>query len=71
MCVYNHIILAKKMGPDVPLRPFFTFLGYGKFGHSHEDGLHECQKFKISLYYSNLKKPFVRVFFPYLDQIIY
>ena len=57
MGVYNHIILAKNMGPDVPLRHFFTFKGCGKFGHSHEDELYERQKFKISLYFSNLKNP--------------
>lgn len=72
MGVYNHIILAKNMGPDVPLRHFFTFKGCGKFGHSHEDALYERQKFKISLYFRSLKKfPLVSVFLPYLDQLIY
>ena len=72
MCVYNHIILVKNMGPDVPLRHFFTFKGCGKFGYSHEDGLYEPQKFKISIYFSNLKKsPLVSVLLPYLDQLIY
>lgn len=63
MGVYNHIILAKNMGPDVPLRHFFTFKGCGKFGHSHEDELYERQKFKISLYFSNLTPPRLSAFF--------
>ena len=57
MGVYNHIILAKNMGRDVPLRHFFTFKGCGKFGHSHENGLYERKKFKISLYFIILKNP--------------
>ena len=72
MGVYNHIILAKNMGPNVPLRHFFTFKDCGKFGHSHEDKLYNRQKFKISLYFSDLKKsPLASVFLPYLDQFIY
>ena len=63
MGVYNHIILAKNMGRDVPLRHFFTFKGCGKFGHSHEDELYERQKFKISLYFSNLKNTRLSAFF--------
>lgn len=63
MGVYNHIILAKNMGPDVPLRHFFTFKGCGKFGHSHEDELYERQKFKISLYFKSLKKSRLSAFF--------
>ncbi len=63
MSIYNHIILAKNMGPDVPLCHFFTFKGCGKFGHSHGDGLYERQKFKISLYFKNLKNPRLSAFF--------
>ncbi len=63
MSVYNHIILAKNMGPDVPLRHFFTFKDCGKFGHSHEDKLYKRQKYKISLYFSDLKNPRLPAFF--------
>ena len=63
MGVYNHIILAKNMGPDVPLRHFFTFKGGGKFAHTHGNGLYEHQKFKTSLYFSNLKNPRLSAFF--------
>ena len=63
MGVYNHIILAKNMGRDVPLRYFFTFKGCGKFGHSHEDELYERQRLEIFIYFSGLKKHRLSAFF--------
>ena len=62
MSVYNHIILAKNMGPDVPLSHFFTFKGCGKLGYSHEDELYKRQKFKIFINFNNLKNPACQLF---------